>query len=465
VGCGTKKQPEGSGFWPARELYTGVPTRWSLEEAERTCDVVYVMSGKHHLLPLHREVEWYDQKVPSRRAPREAWAKEVVRGLVERYGGERIHVVLYGGKEYATVAEFLPAGWTCEQPMQGLEVGERLHFLKVRREAAARGEEMGQERVDRGAHFTVVRAAQLRPGDELDRVLSDRSPHPTSQIREVVVEGAEIVVRAVAQGRRVEKRFAPRDPVVVKGRQGLTRPMLGEAPAHGPAPARQSVEAAIAEWANRAAPHLSPGHRESLTDAMVASGSGRAGKVTSAMVGEALLAAGGADGAFSQRLEAAGVSEPARRAFDSFWLAQADQELAGAVGRPEPFWTVPLPASARLVVVTDRAVDALAYHQGEGREGTVYVAAGGVLEGARAEAVREMLVEVLRRDGEKGMSPMVVAAFGASMDGTLQAKALRALRPAGMAFDRHAPPRGRWGDRFASAERSVERERGPSIGS
>ncbi len=453
VGCGKSKH---KGVFPARELYKGRVVRWSLEEAERNCDTVFILSAKHHLLPLDRPIRDYEQELPNRRAELLAWARVVVSQLKELYGEEPLHLVLYAGKKYATVAELIPDGWTSEQPMERLPIGRRQQWLKERR-VARRNEGMGE--------FTVLRAAQLRAGDEVDRVLADRGAKPLLQVSEVVLEGAEIIVRAAVEGRRIERRLAGSDPVVVRGRCNRRRPDLAPAPAPELARTsqRERVEGAIFEWAKRTASPLSPGHRAQLANIMVEAGDGaRGGGVTPAMVGTALLAAGAADGPFNQKLEAVGVTEPTRRAFDAFWLGQAESELAGAGAQVPPFWTVPLPASPRLIVVTERAVDALAYHQAEGREGTVYVAVGGPLEGDRAKAVQDLLGDVQSRAGDRGMAPMVVAAFGATLDGTVQAKALRSLRPPGMAFDRHAPPRGRWGERLS--EPHVARGRTASIG-
>lgn len=137
VGCGKDKHP---GIHPAGRLYRGALTRGGLAEAEAACDEVFILSAKHHLLALDQPTEEYQEELPEptsaeKRARLDAWSKVVAASLIARYGDRPVHVVIYAGAKYAWLTRFLPAGWTVEEPMKGLQQGERLGWLKRQRMA------------------------------------------------------------------------------------------------------------------------------------------------------------------------------------------------------------------------------------------------------------------------------------------------------------------------------------------
>lgn len=455
VGCGKDKL---EGVHPARKLYTGLLFRWALEEAERTCDEVYVLSAKHHVLPLDQPTENYDKELPGRKAELDAWARRTGEDLRGRFPGLGVHLVVLASKKYAQAVKGCPGSWTFEEPMAGLEIGERLGWLKQRREAA-----MERRPVSNVAHYTVLKAAHLRAGDDLERTPAGWEGTLPVPVRHAYLDNGEVVVVRGGKGDGRETRHAPNELVLVRGRRGHGRAPVQEVVEVPASKQRRLIEEAIDRWAAKmpGAP-LSPGHREQIATVMVQVGDGVDGVVTKEMVHDAIMIGGDPGVSSYPELEAAGLGPAAQRAFDGWWLAEAAREVAGQEAARGALWSLVVPASARLVVVTDRAVDGVAYHQVEGREGTVYVAVGGPLDDARKAAVRDLLEAVARGPRDAGQRTMVVAAFENSRAGTEMARELRALVPAGMAWDRHTPNRGRWADE--AARRSGVRLESPEVG-
>jgi hypothetical protein len=134
VGCGKSKLAHAA---PARELYTGTLFRKSLAYAERTCDLVYIVSAKHELLELDQPVEPYDHTLSGLHiADRLVWAHVVCNQLAAAVGGyvklRGADLVLLVGEVYSQPLELAAnkMGFAhIYTPLEGMQIGQRLHFL------------------------------------------------------------------------------------------------------------------------------------------------------------------------------------------------------------------------------------------------------------------------------------------------------------------------------------------------
>ena len=137
VGCGKAKRP---GRHPARDLYVGPLFRAALEHVEATADRVFILSGRHGLLPLDQVVEAYDTPLPTGQE-RLDWGVRVVEALVEAVPG-RITLTVYAGAAYANEVWCALAGYSDRvrvlQPLRGMSQGKRLGWFRARRERRAR---------------------------------------------------------------------------------------------------------------------------------------------------------------------------------------------------------------------------------------------------------------------------------------------------------------------------------------
>lgn len=131
ISCGAKKAPARC---PARDLYTSDLFRKSLAWAESQADQVFVLSALYGAVPLDREIAPYDFRLGQlSKREREQWA------YCHVFGGGRIGesgrgrpLLLLAGEEYSQFVR--PAagrnGWAVHEPLAGLQVGQRLAWLK-----------------------------------------------------------------------------------------------------------------------------------------------------------------------------------------------------------------------------------------------------------------------------------------------------------------------------------------------
>lgn len=147
VGCGASKLDREA---PARELYTGslfVAARRHVEALDATW---LVLSAKYGIVEPFQELQPYEQKLPRRGEDVRCWALSAASGAVslsslwlDRERGvpqmpqpERRFVFLCGVEYAGPVARLLESwGYETEQPLAGLQLGERLHWFKERRAA------------------------------------------------------------------------------------------------------------------------------------------------------------------------------------------------------------------------------------------------------------------------------------------------------------------------------------------
>jgi hypothetical protein len=125
VGCGKSKLDEPS---QAQDLYTGSLFRKASAYANlKQFDSWGILSAKHGLLMPWDVIAPYNVAMsdlsPMKRA---AWCRDTNRQIVGRWGDESTFTVL-AGKPYLCALE----GLTTWLPLEGMGIGERLHWLTV----------------------------------------------------------------------------------------------------------------------------------------------------------------------------------------------------------------------------------------------------------------------------------------------------------------------------------------------
>jgi len=121
---------------PARDLYTSQLFKAQLAVAEKKHPLVYILSAKYGLVELDRVIEPYDQQLGKSRSYDEAWGFNVACHLAARHLRlGPVTFTVYAGRKYldpvcAGLAQFPAWKVTLVDPMKGLEIGERKHWLK-----------------------------------------------------------------------------------------------------------------------------------------------------------------------------------------------------------------------------------------------------------------------------------------------------------------------------------------------
>lgn len=137
IGCGSQKAPT---YSLARDLYVSPLFKATLAHAEAGgFDAVYIVSAKHGLLQLEDAVAPYDFTLDEMTRDDRAWWAHLVMCQVQRWHEGAVELSVFAGAAYVEPLRWqLPefAGWTITEPMSGLQVGERLHWLKERRLSA-----------------------------------------------------------------------------------------------------------------------------------------------------------------------------------------------------------------------------------------------------------------------------------------------------------------------------------------
>lgn len=119
---------------PARELYRSPLFRLSLAYAERTCETVYVASALHGLVRLDAVIAPYEATlIGATRTYRAAWGELVLGALVERHG-TNLPITFLVGRDYVAPIMLARHGLrvhvSARSPLAGLQIGQRLAFLK-----------------------------------------------------------------------------------------------------------------------------------------------------------------------------------------------------------------------------------------------------------------------------------------------------------------------------------------------
>lgn len=130
VGCGKAKAASPQ---PARLLYTSTLFRLSLAHAEASAERVWIVSALHGLVDPDEILSPYALALGELSLEvQRGWALGVTCYVTELFGpSEGRRVLLLAGGAYALLlgASLARAGWSVEQPLRGLSIGRRLHWL------------------------------------------------------------------------------------------------------------------------------------------------------------------------------------------------------------------------------------------------------------------------------------------------------------------------------------------------
>ena len=118
---------------PAQELYSASPMFQKTLEYGKSLkpDKMYILSAKHHLVPLTKKLEPYDKTLKEMpKDEKEAWGAEVVKQMKSQgINPEKDTFIFLTGSEYMKpLAKYIPDG-NVEKPMEGKRFGERLKWL------------------------------------------------------------------------------------------------------------------------------------------------------------------------------------------------------------------------------------------------------------------------------------------------------------------------------------------------
>lgn len=122
VACSGKKVNKTA---KAKDLYTSPLFRLSMKVAQRyKPDEIFLLSAKHYLVELERELAPYDQKLERNKKSREPWIDEVVKQIINRGIQPTDKAIFLTGKEY-----FFDYFNNPETPLHKKRLGFRLQWL------------------------------------------------------------------------------------------------------------------------------------------------------------------------------------------------------------------------------------------------------------------------------------------------------------------------------------------------
>lgn len=118
---------------PAQELYSASPMfQKTLEYGKKLKpDKMYILSAKHHLVPLAKELAPYDKTLKEMpKDEKEKWGEETVKQMKSAgINPEKDKFIFLTGNEYMKpLAKYIPEE-NIEKPMDGKRFGQRLKWL------------------------------------------------------------------------------------------------------------------------------------------------------------------------------------------------------------------------------------------------------------------------------------------------------------------------------------------------
>ena len=118
---------------PAQELYSASPMFQKTLEYGKSLkpDKMYILSAKHHLVPLTKKLEPYDKTLKEMpKDEKEKWGEETVKQMKSAgINPEKDKFIFLTGSEYMKpLSKYIPDG-NIEKPMEGKRFGERLKWL------------------------------------------------------------------------------------------------------------------------------------------------------------------------------------------------------------------------------------------------------------------------------------------------------------------------------------------------
>jgi hypothetical protein len=118
---------------PAQELYSASPMFKKTLEYGKSLqpDKMFILSAKHHLVPLNKELEPYDKTLKEMSADeKEKWGVETTNQM-KSHGlnlNKDKFIFLTGGEYMKPFTKYIPES-NIETPMSGKRMGERLQWL------------------------------------------------------------------------------------------------------------------------------------------------------------------------------------------------------------------------------------------------------------------------------------------------------------------------------------------------
>ncbi|MBM3234223.1 hypothetical protein FJZ19_03960 [Candidatus Pacearchaeota archaeon] len=131
IACSSKKLGEKA---KAGNIYSSNLFRLNLKYAKSlNADRIFVISAKHGLLELEKEIEPYNETLNRMKIEeRKAWSEKVLEKLKNVSDLEKDEIIFLAGKKYR---EFLiPEIKNFKVPLEGLGIGKQLKFLKEKNE-------------------------------------------------------------------------------------------------------------------------------------------------------------------------------------------------------------------------------------------------------------------------------------------------------------------------------------------
>ena len=118
---------------PAQELYSASPMFQKTLEYGKSLkpDKMYILSAKHHLVPLTKTLEPYDKTLKEMpKDEKEKWGEETIKQMKSvGINPEKDTFVFLTGSEYMKpFNQYIPDS-NIEKPMEGKRFGERLKWL------------------------------------------------------------------------------------------------------------------------------------------------------------------------------------------------------------------------------------------------------------------------------------------------------------------------------------------------
>jgi hypothetical protein len=120
---------------PAQELYSASPMFQKTLEYGKSLkpDKMYILSAKHHLVPLTKTLEPYDKTLKEMpKDEKEKWGEETIKQMKSAgINPEKDTFVFLTGSEYMKpFNQYIPDS-NIEKPMEGKRFGERLKWLNL----------------------------------------------------------------------------------------------------------------------------------------------------------------------------------------------------------------------------------------------------------------------------------------------------------------------------------------------
>ena len=118
---------------PAQELYSASPMFQKTLEYGKTLkpDKMFILSAKHHLVPLNKELKPYDLTLKDfNKEEKEKWGEETYKQMKQKgLNPERDKFIFLAGNEYIKpLLKYIPES-NIETPMSGKRFGQRLKWL------------------------------------------------------------------------------------------------------------------------------------------------------------------------------------------------------------------------------------------------------------------------------------------------------------------------------------------------